>query len=382
MAASIRRLSLGRRDRLINQAALLTLLLCSPFALQAQVVADPVLNGTVRVGDTMLTEGMVTLHHLSADGEGEVDSATVSQDGSFSLRLPSVPDPDRQDVFFVSIEHSGVFYFGNPITLAVQLDSAYTIQAYDTLVAPVSGFPFTLQARNIFFEPEGDLWRVTDLFQLINPQDKTVVSLEGGVTWRYPLMDNVTDFTVSQSDLAPDATSFEDGDVVLRAPVTPGERLVVVRYVTDDVFVTVPTPGTTLAIDLLVREPAPLLDVEGLSFVESTELEEGTTYRHFSGADVSTPSLRVIPAEEPFEPPVEWVAVVLALLLAGAGIAAMKKSPSATIRADMPSSREDLLLAIARLDESFDAADPADAAAAAQYRRSRAELLQRIREAG
>ncbi len=141
MAASIRRLSLGRRDRLINQAALLTLLLCSPFALQAQVVADPVLNGTVRVGDTMLTEGMVTLHHLRADGEGEVDSATVSQDGSFSLRLPSLPDPDRQDVFFVSIEHSGVFYFGNPITLAVQLDSAYTIQAYDTLVAPVSGFP-------------------------------------------------------------------------------------------------------------------------------------------------------------------------------------------------------------------------------------------------
>jgi hypothetical protein len=353
----------------------------APYA-EAQVAARPVLNGTVLVGDELIQSGTVTLHHLSADGEGEIDSTAVGPDGSFSLRLPNVPDPTRQDIFFASIRHHGVFYFGNPISLAIQLDSAYQIQAYDTVMAPADGFAFPVENRNVFFEPEGARWRVTELFQLVNQGDKTVVAREGGVTWRHPLIEGATDFTVSQSDIAPDVTTFESGDVVLRAPVTPGERVVVVRYMTDDLFVEIPTPGPTPAMDLLIREPAPTLDVEGLTFVEATELEAGTTYLHFNGANLQVPMLRIVPAEEPFEPPVEWAALVLALLLAGAAMMALKGRDRKPAAEESAKSRAELLLAVAQLDEAFERAGSANPSETAQYRRRRTELLQRIKEAG
>ena len=103
--------------------------------LSAQVEASPVLEGRALLGDTVLTRGTVVLHHVSNATQGEVDSTALAGDGSFQLRLPNVPDPERGDVFLASILHDGVTYFGPWITTANQLDSAYAIQAYDTAMA-------------------------------------------------------------------------------------------------------------------------------------------------------------------------------------------------------------------------------------------------------
>jgi len=375
----------ANRLRAVFVASLVALSVCAgPARAWAQVEADPILHGSALLGDTALTRGTVVLHHLTNTTQGEVDSVTVAPDGSFSLRLPNVPDPERGDVFFASIRHEGVSYFGSFVTNASQLDSVYAIQTYDTLVAPEQGVDLQIEIRTVFFEAVENRWRVTDVFQLANVGARTVVTREKGAVWRYPLAAGATEFAVGEGDMAPDVIDLEDGDLVLRAPMSPGSRMFVVRYMLDDMFTAIPTPGVVDQFEVLIREPAPLMEVEGLSFLASVELEAGSTYRRYSGQSVDLASIRLVAIDAPFEPPVEWVAVVLAVLLAGMGLFALRGSglslASGTSVASS-SDRHGLLVQVARLDDDFEKQEGPSTAARAAYQRRRAELLRRIRGA-
>jgi hypothetical protein len=158
----------------------------------------------------------------------------------------------------------------------------------------------------------------------------------------------------------------------------------VFRYMLDDMFTAIPTPGVVDQFEVLIREPAPLMEVEGLSFLASVELEAGSTYRRYSGQSVDLASIRLVAIDAPFEPPVQWVAVVLAVLLAGMGLFALEGSglslASGTSVASA-SSRHGLLVEVAGLDDDFEKQDDPSAAERAVYQRRRAELLRRIRGA-
>ena len=132
--------------------------IAAPAGLEAQVEASVFLGGTAFVGDTAMVGGTVVLHHVNEGTQGELDSMAVGPDGSFTFRLPNVPDPGRGDVFFASIRHHGILYFGGAITTAAQLDTVYDIHAYDSMVAPVEGLPVILQSRSVFFEPDSTGW--------------------------------------------------------------------------------------------------------------------------------------------------------------------------------------------------------------------------------
>ena len=85
------------------------------------------------------------------------------------------------------MSHDGVLYFGPAITRVMDLDSIYEIHAYDTVMAG-SDLAVAMEGRSVFFEVETpELWRVTDLFQLRNDTNRTIVAPAGGETWRYPL---------------------------------------------------------------------------------------------------------------------------------------------------------------------------------------------------
>ena len=62
--------------------------LAQPVATVAQELADPVLNGRVFLGDSAARSGVVVVHRVSTDSQGEVDSVRVRSDGTFSVRLP------------------------------------------------------------------------------------------------------------------------------------------------------------------------------------------------------------------------------------------------------------------------------------------------------
>lgn len=333
------------------------------------------------VADAPMASGTVVLHHVSEITQGEIDSTRVGSDGTFSLRLPGVPDPTSGELYFVSVRHQGVMYFGQALAQAVQLDSLYLIQAYDTLLAPAEGVSMALESRSIFFEAEGPAWRITDVFQLRNDLDRTVVARPGGRVWSYPLPSLATEVVTGEGEISADVITYEGGGLVARAALSPGERLFVVRYTLASPAVEIPTPGTTEIFNVLVREPAPPLVVSGLSPGEPVGLENGGTYRLYAGEDVAVPSVGVTLGEERRPPPVEWIAVVLALVLAAVGLVAFRRA-STRSPAPAPSRsepRQALLLELARLDEDFERQRSPTAAAKQAYQQRRAELLRRLK---
>jgi hypothetical protein len=350
----------------------------------AQVVVDPILLGQAMVADSMLTSGTVVLHHMSQTEQGEIDSVAVSPDGSFVLRLPRVPDPALGDMYFASIRHDGVMYFGIPITAPMDLDSLYRIHAYDTLLAPIEGVPVTLEARSVFFEQSGSEWAVTDVFQLHNDRERTVVPTEGGRVWSYPLPAGARDLA-AESEMSGEVVAHEGGDVVFRAALPPGERLFVIRYFLDSLAVTIPTPGGLGVFDVLVREPAPAIAVEGLVQDQGIQLEAGTTYRRFAAQDLTLPQVRITMAEESRPPPVEWIAALLALVLAGGGLVALRGRERATparVAGGGASGRQAFMVELARMDEEYESERSPSSARTREYRRRRAELMEQLRSRG
>jgi len=364
-----------------------------PGSARGQAIADAVLVGQVLLGDTILTSGTVVLHQIGPDTQGEIDSVAVAPDGSFVMRLPRVPDPQTQEMYFAAVRHDGVMYFGNAITAPVDLDSLYVIHAYDTLIAPAEGVPVVLESRSIFMEQSDVAWVVTDVFQLHNEMSRTVVPREGGRVWSYPLPAGAREVS-AEGEMSQGVIGYEGGDIVFRAPLPPGERLFVIRYTVDSLTTTFPTPGGMEMLDVLVREPAPMIEIEGLGQDEPIQLEAGSTYRRFAGQNVSLAQVRIQMAEEVAPPPVEWIAVLLALVLAGGALVALRGgSRAAAGRATATaapqgragggaSGRERLLTEIARLDEAYESEPSPSEPRTKEYRRRRAELMERLRSQG
>lgn len=371
--------------RAAGATALLALLLATGLPpgsrILAQVPADPVLRGRVLLGDSAPGTGTVILHRVSSDSQGEVDSVRVAADGSFAVRLPAVPDPERSEVYFASVRHAGILYFGKPVNLPVQLDSLYEIRTYDTASAPPGGAVLTVQARELFLESlEGGRWQATDLFQVRNDASRTLVAPEGGVVWRHPLPERAADAEVRQSDVLSGGAEIQDGALVVTAPLPPGERLFVVRYAVPDPFLVIPIPDRTEALEILVQEPAPLLEADGLLPGEQVELEPGMTYRRLTGAALAGTVVRLTEGRAPAEPPIRWMAVTLAAVLAAVGLWAVSSgSPGGAARASaVPRDRRSLILEIARLDEAFASGASPTAEEREAYEARRRDLIRRL----
>ena len=351
-----------------------------------QVSAEARLRGQVLLGDSVLRAGTVVLHRVSADFQGEIDSVRVARDGAFSFLLPAVPRPDGSDVYFASVRHEGILYLGRPLSLPVHLDSLYEIQAYDTLTAPSGGAPLTIVARSLFLEAtEGGAWHVTDLFQLNNPGNRTWVAPAGGEVWRHPLSAGAEGGAVTQLDFAAEGAAVSGEELVVTGPLPPGERLLVVRYTVPNPFLTIPVPVHTEALEVLIKDPAPPLEVPGLAAGPPVELDAGSVFRRFAAEDVAGQTIRVVEGRRPSDPPVRGMAVALALILAGfAAWTLQSRSGPATIRAPLPppADRRSLVLEVARLDEDFSARHDPTPEERGAYEARRRALIQRLARLG
>lgn len=358
------------------------LLLCAPGA-QGQVLAKPVLHGKAFLGDSVLHRGEVILHHLSAKAQGEVDSVRLAPDGTFSFRLPTVPDSAHSEIYFASVRHAGILYFGPALTLAVQLDSLYEIHTWDTTMVPAQGVALTVEARNIFLQQDSGSgqWSVTDLFEVRNDAKKTLVAKPGGAVWRYPLAAGATDPVLARADVAAGSEGFKDGDLVVRAPLSPGEQLFVARYRVPDPYLKLRLPGVTEQLNILVREPAPPLNAPGLTVAEPVQMQAGTTYRRFTTSQVRDGVVHLSRGTKPRAPPVRWYAVILAMVLAGVALWGFRKGavgglPRPTRAAN---TRQALLVEIAQLDDAFEARSDPSPEERKAYEVRRRNLLRRLR---
>ena len=82
----------------------------------AQLNPDIRLSGQAFLSDDVMTNGVAVLHHLIGGEQGGLDSVPIMEDGTFHFYLPNHPSSDGRDIYFSSIRHQGVLYFGPPIT--------------------------------------------------------------------------------------------------------------------------------------------------------------------------------------------------------------------------------------------------------------------------
>jgi hypothetical protein len=297
----------------------------------AQVEVRPELEGRVLLGERPLGGVQVVLHHVSADSAGELDSVPSGADGAFRFRLPGVPDPGaRGRVFFASVRHEGVLYFGPALSRPIQLDSLYVIRAFDTVTAPTVGAELEVAVRYLILEEGAESWQVTDLFEVVVDAGGTLVAQDGGVTWSHPLPDGARE---SDPFGAPDLEGGEqggaqvlDGRAVVRAALSPGTRQFVVRYEVPSLDgLAIPFTAGAGEVELLVREPAPDLAMNGLEPIEAVEMEPGVVYRRYAGSFPANAVVSIEVADPPLQLPLEWLAVLLALLLSVAGVYAVRR---------------------------------------------------------
>ena len=333
-----------------------------------------VLVGQVLVGDRPADTGTVVLHRVSGALSGEVDSVGVEPGGFFELTLPDGAETG-DEIFFATIRHQDILYFGQAITGLPDPGVGYLIQAYPALPAGPGARP-ALRVRNVFAaRPDsGRGWTVADLFELQNGALATLVSGESGPTWSHALPGEAVDLQVGQSDLSPGMAGFRDGRVHVSAPIPPGESVYLLRYTIPGDTFSIPLEVATGSMELMIREPAGDLAVTGLAAVEGVELE-GVRYRRFAGRDMA-PSVVTVAAGRTRMPfgSESLVAVFLALALAGAGAMLAARSRTAP---DDPgrSRRRRVLVEIARLDEEW----AAGRLAAEDYRSQRTRLMEELR---
>ena len=335
------------------------------------------LRGEVRIGNILADSGTVVLHRVSALVSGEVDSVSVGLDGAFEFVMPELWDPEGGDVFFASVRYQNVLYFGEAIAGVADLEGTYSIRAYPTVDAGPRS-PLSVQVRNLFAtrsEP-GPGWEITDLFEVRNEAQATLIASVDGASWSHALPPGATDFRVGQSDLPPGAASLSGGSVHVSSPVPPGESVYLIRYHVPDNDFTVPLEGNTSSVDLLIREPAGELSVTGLAAAPAVEIES-STYRRFAGRDMA-PSVVTVAAGRPSTPfasiPLLAALLTLALAAVGAFLAVRARSPRPVPAGGDGDRRRRVLVEIARLDEAWGGGE----IAVEDYDRRRDRLLREL----
>lgn len=360
------------------------LLLSGARSLRGQEEIVPVIRGEVRSGEHPLPGVMVVLHQVSSEASGEIDSIRAGPDGTFQLKLPRVPDHAVDaEIFFASVRHGGLLYFGTAITGPAQLDSLYLIQAYDTVSVPPGGAALTLSARNLFLDKVAEGWQATDFFQVRNEGDRTLFSPDEGVIWQYPLPPSAQEFQVGQADLAPDALRFQEGSLAVYAPIPPGERSFLVRYRIPQEDLTIPLPGSTEQMEVLVRQPGPEVEFPPLAPAAPVELDAGNVFSRFEGVNLENSEVQGRVLSGSFRFRAEWLALILAALLGGMGVFAFRAGGSG-MRQDprrvvTEGRRENLILAVAKLDEEYRRAAEENPQAHATYLAERKKLLAQLK---
>jgi hypothetical protein len=339
---------------------LVCVLLGGASSATGQEIESPLfLEGVVLEGDSGVDSATVFLHRVSPDEAGEVGSARVGSAGEFQFLLPSLPNVDAEDVYFASVEYEGVLYFGSAITTVEQLDSLYVIRIYRAEEVPPEGVSLPIEVRNMFLEFTGEAWFATDLLVIANRGSRTLVAGEDGVVWSYPLPPGFTEPELGESDLPPDAVTFDAGRVRVSAPIPPGDRVLMIRYRLEELGSSIPAPGSTELFELLVREPAPPLEVVGLSPLDVVGLN-GSSYRRYGGSELVDIVLTLIETEAQSPPPVKWLAVLASMMLALGGFLAYNRPRRRGAVAQAPGlGREALILEVARVDDALSgAAEP------------------------
>lgn len=366
--------------------------------------------GELRLDGSPADSGTVTLHRVAPDDAGPVDSVSVDPSGGFSLTLPgpprggggAVPEepegalqpggavdpgpaPAAGEIYFASVRHEGILYYGPPLADPEHLDAPYVIDAYSSVPAAPEGESFRVARRQVLLQEVDGIWRVTDIFEVANDEERTFVGVDiDGVVWSHPLPEGARRFQVGEGDLPADQAIHIEGEVRVSSPMTPGLRLFVFQYELPRLGEGIPLGAPTDSLEVFLREPAPEVEIEGLERAEGVEVEPGATFRRLVGSELEPGTVEFEEVQNGVGTlRAEHLVVILTLLLAGVAVWVLL-SPGARGEAPRPASAEEsaasppsgtVMEEIASLDEAYVAGrGPPEA----EYQARRRELLSRL----
>jgi hypothetical protein len=293
------------------RAALALLVLGPQPAMAQQVgVAGRAIRVTAR-DTTPLAGAMVVLHRISASQQGPLDSMRAGADGRFNFRVA----PDSQALILASTRYSGIEYFSRPTRVAPgRGDASLLIVAADTS----STAPISMAARYVVLSrpAQQGVRGVLDLIVMQNRGDATRVAPDSTQpAWTMRLPAGLAGFEVGDGELSPAAVGLSGDTMTVSAPLSPGERQLVVSYTlpSDRRTIDIPFDFAADSVVILAEEDGASVTTPG--FTRSSDQSiEGRTYRRFVATGVRPGVVKVrVPVTGAMG---KWLAPALATVMA------------------------------------------------------------------
>lgn len=181
-------------------------------------------------GDTLPLPGVaVVLHQVGQAAQGPLDTVPADRQGRFAFRFTS----DSTAAYLLSARHAGIEYFSAPVaTNPSRPDTGIVLVVADTS----SEAPVRLRQRTLLISaPDQSGSRtVLDWFVVSNAGEQTRVAQDSvRATWGTPLPGAARDVQLADSRLsqfAPEAVTFRSDSALIFAPVSPGEKELMLQY--------------------------------------------------------------------------------------------------------------------------------------------------------
>lgn len=267
-------------------------------------------------GDTLPVPGAgVVLHRVARAAQGPVDTARADGAGRFQLRFAA----DTGAVWLLSSRFAGIEYFSQPLSAdPARPDTGLILVVADTS----SRAPVALRQRTILVSrpDESGTRTVVDWFVLTNPGQLTRVAPDTlRPSWSTALPEAAQAVELAEAGLSqfsPDAVVFRRDSALLFAPLSAGDKELMLQYRIPGTLrrFTVPFGGPAESVFVLLEEPPAGVAAPGFSAADS-QLIEGRPFRRWVGPMRAAGGLDIVmPA------PLLSSGQLLALLVAAASL--------------------------------------------------------------
>jgi hypothetical protein len=261
----------------------IALLVVAPAALAGQSrvagrVVRVVARDTVPVADLP-----VVLHRVGARIQGPVDTVRAGPAGRFTFRFTA----DTSATYLLSARYGGIEYFSQPVaTNPARPDTAVVVIVADTS----STAPVLVRQRTLLISrpDESGTRTVLDWFVLGNPGEETRVAPDTvRPAWGTPLPPEAQNVELADnrmSQFSPDALVFRGDSALIFAPLSPGDKELMLEYHIPGTLRRFLVPSDRIAdsVFVLMEEPSGRVATPGFLRTD-TQMLDGRAFRRWAG---------------------------------------------------------------------------------------------------
>ena len=337
-------------------------------------------------GEVPLPGRWVVLHRVGTDAAAPVDSVRTDAAGRFAFHYRATGDTNA--LYFVASSYGGIAYFTPPLRKPVVAGGDADLLVYDTTSKPI---PVSVRGHHVIVTaPDTGKGRlVIEVFELSNDTSVTrVAGTPERATFSTALPDGATVPVATDGDIPADAVKFENGHVLVFAPIAPGVKQLSFHYriPLNKAPITIPLLAAATVLEVLVEDTQGSATGAKLKKMASVNLE-GRPFHRFLARDAPANSVVTVLAPTQvgavFSTRVAIIVIAIgAVMLAGLAASLMRRGPLVARAHELgDADPDDVARKIAALDDAFEGTDsPTDDQRADHYE-SRARLKARLTSA-